>query len=243
MVLRRRSWPLLPGPAPSLHALAPYTSSAAAATSAFAASACALPAAACASKAWSSETSNGLSPLFCKEGPVALGREGGGGEGGGGGGGGVGEGGGGEGGCGEGGGRDGEGVGGEGGGLVDIGKPGMLEWTPESCAAVSGSSSVVASRRRVAPVHRRMHQCRQVATVTRWGAPRVPIRSSAVGICCRRLWWLSRSKQGSTPETHRYHRTRRLKHCLIILGLVVVRATVGVPSLSWHMASHHRCEV
>ena len=54
--------------------------------------------------------------------------------------------------------------------LVDIGQPRMLEGA-ESCAAVSGSSSEVALRRWLAPVHRRMHQCRHVATVTREGAP------------------------------------------------------------------------
>ena len=87
-------------------------------------------------------------------------------------------------------------------GLVDIGQPRMLEGA-ESCAVVSGASSEVASRRGVAPVHRRMQQCRRAVRVTRGGASRSPVCSSVVGVRCGRSWWVSRSTQDSTPETHR----------------------------------------
>eukprot|EP00964_Phaeocystis_antarctica_P049200 scaffold28499_cov65-Phaeocystis_antarctica.AAC.8 len=78
----------------------------------------------------------------------------------------------------------------------------MLEGA-ESCAVVSGASSEVASRRRVAPVHRRMQPCRRVVRVARGVASRSPACSSVVGVRRGRSWWVSRSMQGSTPETHR----------------------------------------
>eukprot|EP00964_Phaeocystis_antarctica_P139025 scaffold103721_cov30-Phaeocystis_antarctica.AAC.1 len=48
-----------------------------------------------------------------------------------------------------------------------------------------------------------MQQCRRVVRVTRGGASRSPVCCSVVGVRCGRSWWVSRSTQGSTPETHR----------------------------------------